>query len=193
MSTSLGYNMSILYYSNFCDPSKRLLQKLAKTSLKNKIHFICIDRRIKDAQGQIWIEIENEKVILPPCVTRVPCLYNMASRQPLFEDQIYTSLAPQEQRINAAAVQGGEPECFSLNNTLSDAYSFWDQDASDLSTSGNGGMRQLRNCVPVDHEIKIQTPEENYEPDKIGKNGTPTLEEYKAQRDREVSLPAARV
>lgn len=185
--------MSILYYSNFCEPSKRLLQKLAKTSLKNKIHFICIDRRSKDAKGQIWVDVENEKVVLPPCITRVPALYNMATHQPLFEDQIYAALAPQEQRLNAAAVQGGEPECFSLNNSLSDAYSFWDQDATELATGGNGGMRQLRNLVPVDFELNIQTPEENYEPDKIGKNGSASLEEYKAQRDRDISQPLSRV
>lgn len=185
---------AIVYYSNYCEPSKRLLQKLATTQLKNKIHFICIDRRVKDAKGQIFIEVENQRVVLPPSVTRVPALYLMNNHQALFEDQIYAYLLPQEQKINAVATNNvGEPECYALGESgLSDAYSFWDQDASELATTGSGGLRQLRNCVPVDHEIKIQTPEETYEPDKIGKNGSQSFEQYKAQRDRDVAQPVTR-
>jgi hypothetical protein len=56
---------SILYYSNFCDHSKKLLQTITKTSLIDEIHFICIDKRIKEKDGKIYIILENgQKVIL---------------------------------------------------------------------------------------------------------------------------------
>ena len=38
---------SVLYYSNFCDNSKKLLLQIANSPIKKDIHFICIDNRIK--------------------------------------------------------------------------------------------------------------------------------------------------
>ena len=38
---------SILYYSNYCNNCKPLLQKLSQTTIKDKPHFICIDKRVK--------------------------------------------------------------------------------------------------------------------------------------------------
>ena len=40
---------SILYYSNYCEHSKKLLQNISKSNLQKEIHFICIDKREKDA------------------------------------------------------------------------------------------------------------------------------------------------
>ena len=42
---------SILYYSNYCNNCKELLQKLAHSSIKDDIHFICIDKRVKKPNG----------------------------------------------------------------------------------------------------------------------------------------------
>ena len=38
---------SILYYSNFCEHSKKLLQTISKSDISKDIHFICIDKRSK--------------------------------------------------------------------------------------------------------------------------------------------------
>jgi len=37
----------ILYYSKYCEISKKYLQILSKTNYQKEIHFICIDKRIK--------------------------------------------------------------------------------------------------------------------------------------------------
>lgn len=37
--------MDILYYSNYCKHSQKIIQNLSKTNLKDKISFICIDRK----------------------------------------------------------------------------------------------------------------------------------------------------
>ena len=50
---------SNIYYSNFCDHSKKLLQNITKTSMIDEINFICIDKRIKE-NGKIYIILENE-------------------------------------------------------------------------------------------------------------------------------------
>jgi hypothetical protein len=185
---------AICYYSNFCEPSKKLLQLMAKTKLKNEIHFICIDQRSKDTRGQTLVEINGQRVVLPPAVTKVPALYLIDTRKALFEDDIYRFLAPQETAINHVETRGqGEPDCYSNQAAnMSDSFSFWDQDAEELGTKGSGGMRQQHSYATVDQVFQIPTPEDTYEPDKVGAKGSKTLEEYKAERDMAVAAPIAR-
>ena len=65
----------VLYYSNFCQNSGKILQILGKEDIKNKIHFICIDKRIKKSDGATYIILNNQKeVVLPPNITKVPAL-----------------------------------------------------------------------------------------------------------------------
>ena len=49
---------SILYYSNFCEHSKKLLQSISKTQLGKDIHFMCIDKRVSEG-GKIYIVLET--------------------------------------------------------------------------------------------------------------------------------------
>ena len=66
---------SILYYSNFCDPSKKLIQMISKSKIKDEIHFVCIDKRIAGNDGATYVILENnQQMILPPTITRVPAL-----------------------------------------------------------------------------------------------------------------------
>ena len=60
---------SIIYYSNFCEKSKRLLQVLAKSACSKDIHFLCIDKREKSQDGITHLILENgDKILLPPQV-----------------------------------------------------------------------------------------------------------------------------
>jgi hypothetical protein len=177
--------MSIIYYSNFCDPSKKLLQKVAKTKLSQEIHFICIDQRKRDSKGNTILFLQNEQVMLPPQVTKVPALYKMESKQVLFGDDIYAFLLPKEVAINQVATNfNGEPDPFSIfgMSRLSDNFSFLDSSVSDLAATGNGGMRQLKRFATLEDQSSIDCPIEDYTPDKVGKSGK-TLEEYKQERD----------
>lgn len=177
--------MSVIYYSNFCDPSKKLLQKVAKTKLSQEIHFICIDQRKRDSKGNTILFVQNEQVMLPPNVTKVPALYQLETKQVLFGDDIYDHLLPREVAINQVATNGNfDPDPFSVfgMSSLSDRYSFLDTSVSDLAATGNGGMRQMHKFAPIDDHYKIETPEETYTPDKVGKTGK-SLEEYKQERD----------
>jgi hypothetical protein len=175
----------IIYYSNFCDPSKKLLQKVAKTKLSQEIHFICIDQRKRDSKGNTILFLQNEQVMLPPNVTKVPALYQMESKQVLFGDDIYDHLLPREVAINQVATNGnGDPDPFSIfgMSSLSDRYSFLDTSVSDLAATGNGGMRQLKRFATLEDQSSINCPTEDYVADKVGKQGK-TLEEYKQERD----------
>jgi hypothetical protein len=175
--------MSIIYYSNFCDPSKKLLQKVAKTKLSQEIHFICIDQRQRDSKGNTILFLQNEQVMLPSAVTKVPALYQMESKQVLFGDDIYDHLLPREVAINQVATGGnGEPECYSIYgmNKMSDTFSFLDQSPEDMSAKGVGGARQLRRFAALEEQCQIVTPKEDHVPDKVGSND---FEKYKAERD----------
>ena len=148
---------SILYYSKYCEVSKKYLQILSKSAnIQKDIHFICIDKRVKDTNNKTYIILENgQQIILPENVTRVPALlllnqgYNV-----LFGEQILQHLQPQKEIEMKQATQNNmEPMAFSFGNgfsdIVSDQYSFLDQQPEDLEAKGNGGMRQMHNYVDL--------------------------------------------
>ena len=189
---------SILYYSNFCDKSKKILQTLAKSNIKEELHYLCIDKRVKGPTGSWYIVLENgENIIMPPQVNRVPALLLMKQgHQVLYGDQILAHLQPRDTAINMVATNNnGEPSPFSLNHdciggygVASDTFSFWDQTSDDLSAKGNGGMRQLYNYATIDSDIRIDAPKEDYTPDKIG---SVSLENLQQTRNSDIQINMA--
>jgi len=184
----------ILYYSNFCEHSKKLLNTLTKANLTNDIHFICIDKRTKDENNKIFIILENgQKIIMPENVTRVPALlllnqgYNV-----LYGDSILNYFKPkQERQIKQATQNNIEPMAFSfgsgLSNVVSDQYSFLDMDSDALSAKGDGGLRQMHNYVNLNYMDQISTPEDDQDYKKNNKipEGL-TVEQLQQQRDQEM-------
>ena len=157
---------SILYYSKYCEVSKKYLQMLSKTNVQKDVHFICIDKRVKDSNNKTYIVLENgQKIILPDNVTRVPALlllnqgYNV-----LYGDQILQHLKPrQEVEVRQATQNNMEPMAFSFgggfSDIVSDQYSFLDQAPEDLEAKGNGGMRQMHNYVDLNTAFSGQISE----------------------------------
>ena len=86
----------ILYYSNHCEPSKKLLQTIARSKIKDEIHFVCIDKRIQGNDGATYIILENnQQMILPPTVTKVPALLLLnRGNQVIFGKNILEHLQP---------------------------------------------------------------------------------------------------
>ena len=149
---------SILYYSKYCEVSKKYLQLLSKSNSQKDIHFICIDKRIKEPNNKTFIILENgQKIILPENVTRVPALLLLTQGyQVLYGEQILEYLKPkQEIEVRRATQNNMEPMAFSFgggggfSDIVSDQYSFLDQAPEDLEAKGNGGMRQMHNYVDL--------------------------------------------
>ena len=148
---------SIFYYSNYCEICKKYLQLLSKSNMTNEVHFICIDKRVKDANNKTYIVLENgQKIILPENVTKVPALLLLNNGyQVLFGEKILHHLKPrQQQEVRVATQNNMEPMAFSLagggfGSVVSDQYSFLDQDPDELKADGNGGMRQMHNYVDL--------------------------------------------
>jgi hypothetical protein len=192
----------ILYYSKYCDVSKRYLQTLSKSNVQKDIHFICIDKRTKDANNKTYIILDNgQNIILPDNVTRVPALlllnqgYNV-----LYGEKILEFLKPkQEVEIKKATQNNMEPMAFSFGggggfgDIVSDQYSFLDQAPEDLEAKGNGGMRQMHNYVDLNYSdrVTMQTPTDEQEykkgANRIAEDGSKDLmAQIQAQREADI-------
>jgi len=188
---------SILYYSNFCEHSKKLLQSVSKTAVSKDIHFICIDKRVKDSNNKVFIILENgQKIIMPENVNRVPALlllnqgYNV-----LYGEAIIQHLKPkQEEMVKKATFNNLEPTAFSFgggggsfSNIASDHYSFLDMDSDSLSAKGNGGVRQMHNYVDLNYSDNISTPQDEQDYKSAAKiSGDLTVEQLLQQREHEL-------
>jgi hypothetical protein len=190
----------ILYYSKYCENSKRLLQNLSKSNVSKDIHFVCVDKRVKEANGKIYILFENgQKMLLPENITKIPALlllnqnYNV-----LYGDDIQKYFKPKEEtQVRVATKNNMTPMPQSLEpfsgfggyGIVSDNYSFLDQSDSDLGTSGNGGLRQMHNYVALnDNQLMMHLPQDDteYKSNKL-KNGDISMESLQKQRDDELA------
>ena len=173
----------ILYYSNFCDHSKKIIQTLSKTQIQEKIHFVCIDNRVKE-DNKTYIKLQNgKKMIMPETVIKVPAMMNLKTYQVIYGEDIYKYLSPQQQTVTQqATLNNMEPSAFSFGGggaVASDNFSFLDMDADSLSAKGDGGMRQLYNYYSIHTQPSdIQTPSEEF-----GRNSGMTLEQLQKQRE----------
>jgi len=191
---------TILYYSNFCEPSKKLLQTVTKTQNTNNIHFICIDKRVKDANGKIFIVLQNgQQILMPENVTRVPALLLLNQNyKVIYGNDIYNYLKPQAtQQIKQATKNNMEPINFQdgfksfggfSGGIVSDNYSFLDQSDSELSVKGDGGLRQIHNYVTLNESMNLsmKLPQDDVEYNKI-KEGELSVEALQRRRDEEVA------
>ena len=186
---------SILYYSNYCDHSKNLLQNISKNNFKKDMHFICIDKRMKDTNNKTYIILENgQKIIMPENINRVPALLLLnKGYQVLYGESILQHFQPtQEMDVKIATMNNLEPSSFSLGGggmfggIVSDHYSFLDMNNDDLSAKGSGGARQMHNYVDLYYSDKITTSQNDQE----YKNSTKlssdvTVEKLQQQREQE--------
>ena len=187
--------MDILYYSNYCKHSQLVLQFLVKGNMSDKLNFICVDKRVKDAQNnQTYIVLENGKrVSMPPNVHSVPALLQVKKNYSvILGEDIIKHFQPRVQEQNKIATSSnGEPAGFQLlasnmgMNIVSEQYTFYNMSSDELSAKGKGGMRQMYNYVPASHDalVSIPTPPDTYRPDKVASNITIDVLEQKRIKD----------
>ena len=65
---------SILYYSNYCEKSKKYINLLSNSGYQKDIHFICIDKRRKEGKKTFVVLDNGQTIVLPETVTHVPAL-----------------------------------------------------------------------------------------------------------------------
>jgi hypothetical protein len=188
--------MDILYYSNYCPNSQKILQYITKSGLIEKINCICIDKRVTNPNtGQIQIQLENgKKVLMPPNVQHVPALLIVAKKySAIFGGEIISYFEPYVKgKTDEATSFNGEPVGISLgqpsgSNISSEHFTFYNMSPDELSAKGKGGMRQMYNYVSAEHNIySIQTPIDTYRPDKVGEGVS--IESLEKKRNQDVPL-----
>jgi hypothetical protein len=189
---------SILYYSNYCEHSKKMLQTISKSNnVQKTMHFICIDKRERDANNKVFIVLENgQKIIMPENINRVPALllldqgYNV-----LYGEAILEHLKPKQQaEVKKATKNNMEPMAFAFgggggfNDIISDHYSFLDQDNDSLKATGDGGMRQMHNYVDLNFvdNCNISTPADDHDYKASKMPEGLTVEKLQEQRNSEL-------
>lgn len=183
---------TILYYSNFCQNCKQVLSVISRSPVKDEMHFLCVDNRVKGSNGGTYIKLQDgQQVILPPTVSRVPALLLLnRGHHVLFGEEIMKHIQPSVDAMKQTAVaHHGEPMAFSLGGgcfgVASDSYSFLDMSTSDLSATGDGGMRQQHMYAGVSHTDQIETPPDNYSPDTIGNH---SMDQLQQKREADVMM-----
>ena len=182
---------SVLYYSKYCENCKLLLYELGKSNLQNDIHFLSIDRRI-EKKGQLYIVLDNgREILLPSQINSVPSLLLLnKGNKILVGSDVLNYFKPKISSEKVMATQNNiEPLAFSfteMGTSMSDSYSYWDQTSDELSAKGQGGLRQMHSFVTLNHNDKIYTPEDDYEPDKVGEVD---LGKLQAEREKDIKAP----
>ena len=165
---------------------------MAKSSVKDDTHFVCVDDRVTKEGGATYVRLRNQQeLLLPPTITKVPALLLLnKGHHVLFGNDIDRHIAPREAHAaqEATGIGGGEPQAFSFGGgggssggVTSDTFSFLDQSAEQMSAKGEGGMRQQHHYAPLGYTDNISTPPDTYEPDKVGAK---TLENLQSERDK---------
>lgn len=188
----------ILYYSKYCKNSERLLQHLSKMQMSKDIHFVCIDKRVKEPNGKVYILFENgHKMLLPDNITKIPALLLLNQNyHVLYGDDIYKYFKPKEEtQVKQATKNNMVPMSleafggFGGYGIVSDNYSFLDQNDKDLGTTGNGGLRQMHNYVALnDEQMLMHLPQDDteYKTNKL-KDGEVNMETLMKRREEELA------
>ena len=182
---------SALYYSNYCNSCKKLLQILGK-SKSQRVNYICIDNRLVQDNKTYIILQDGSKLLLPSMITKVPTLIVAENNNILTGNQIYQHLQPKEHmQANIPDLKNEPDNCALLSDTLnkfgvaSDTFSFLDQSGDDLLAKGEGGLRQMYNYSSLNDQDRISAPNEDYKPDKVGTINLGQLEE---QRNKDIGI-----
>ena len=182
---------SVLYYSKYCENCKKLLYELGKSDISKQIHFLSIDKRIQK-QNKTFVVLDNgQEIFMPPNITKVPSLLLLnKGNKIIVGNDVINYFRPQLTQQKMQATQNNmEPLAFSLyemGTSMSDNYSYLDQSNESMSAKGDGGLRQMHSFVSLDFNGKINTPPEDYQPDKVGEVD---LGKLQAQRESEIVAP----
>ena len=181
----------VLYYSKYCQNSNNVLKFLGKSDLQNSIHFLCIDKRRRDQKGNLYIILDNGmNILLPESIKQVPALLLLNKNQIIFgEKNILEFFKPKVIQTSnlPPSMNDMEPLAYStyeMGCTLSDNYSYLDQSSEELLAKGDGGTRQIHSFSKIGEDNKINTPPDDYIPDKVGEVDFSKIRE---QRSNEIN------
>lgn len=187
-----SHEKHVLYYSQYCNHSKKVLETLQKSNNLDKVNMICIDYRfMKDNITYVKLP-NNQNMPLPPMVNCVPTLCLVPNFEVLTGNKIINYFNPINENIqqerNAIDMQPNpfslEKETIGSYGVSSDSFSFYDANHEELSASGNGGTRQMYNysSVTQGNSNEIYTPQDQGKEQKLSLS----MEQIQARRNNEL-------
>ena len=178
----------IIYFSKYCEHSNKLLKILSKTQeIKEKIHFLPIDKRVVKKDSRMYVVLDNgQEILMPDVIRQVPALLLLHyGNRTLFGEEILKFYRPQIDKERKVAVNyNGEPQSFSIKETgplMSDSYSYLDQSSDEMSVKGNGGLRQMHSFTKISEHVTIDTPPEDYVKERMAEDA---LKNYQEARQK---------
>ena len=170
---------NIIFYSNYCENSKKVLTELSKAQIKEELYYICIDKRRKHPNGAIYIMLENgQEIIMPPSVTAVPCLLLINNgHKTILGDDIISHFMPKKDVLNNQVNEEPLAFSFDMSSSMSDTYSYLDQDPNEMLVKGKGGTRQMHNFQNLNKDVPIETPPEDYTKEKTADDALQKFEQ----------------
>ena len=179
---------SVLYYSKYCKNCDDIIGKLSKTSIQKDIHFVCIDKRVKEGNKTYLLLDGGKKVLLPETVRKVPAILLLyQGYRVLYGKDIMNYYQPKINAETGVATQNNiEPSAYSyteMGTSMSDDYSYLDQTSDEMAAKGEGGTRQMHSFVLLNDNQTIETPPEDYIPDKVRETD---LEKLQKQRTLDI-------
>ena len=185
--------MDVLYYSNYCKHSKKVLEFVAKGGFTDSLSCICIDNRKRNtATNQVIIHLENgQQATLPPNIQSVPTLLLVTQKYKIvLGTDIIRYFEPlMKEKLASANFGNGEPLGYSISgsgsNITSEHFTNYNLTPEELSAKGQGGRRPIYNYVAASQPIMvINTPADTYRPDKV--NSEVTIDTIQEQRNTDV-------
>jgi len=190
---------NIFYYSKRCDKCTKYLKLFASMGIEKTIHFICIDKIVKE-EGKNFVILENnQRVILPKTVTHVPALLLLNQKyKVLFGNEILSYLEPIKEKETMIATHNNmEPFAYSfssgLGNVVSDSYSFIQE--APIQATDNTGMKQLYNYSTIQDSGLFTSPSTQRQGDNLSltakeeqknQETSDLMNKMKAQRDADM-------
>jgi len=180
---------TVLYYSKYCEHSNTIIKSLSKSKIQEDIHFLSIDRRMKENDKTYIVLDSGKRILMPHTITKVPALLLLHhGNRVLFGNKIMEYFKPKLAKMNTKATKKNEePLAFSfdISNTMSDMYSYLDQDANELLVKGKGGTRQMHNYVALgNRDTPIETPPEDYIKEKMDDK---TYQQFETNRNKDTA------
>lgn len=158
---------AILYYSTLCENSMTVVHELVKTKIQDDIHFVCLDKRV-NVNGTIMVNHEGELLEIPHTINRVPALFFIKDSSLLFGNEIHEYVGNLSKNQQIEATNGNyEPYGFSSGTFTS----------IDNNELGNINYAS----ATYDNIQKIETPPEDYVPDKINENNIKAYQDNRMQ------------
>ena len=115
----------LLFFSHYCNHSKKLLNELNKKSLLEKVDLICIDNRVVKDNITYIILSNQQNMPLPPMINSVPTLCILPNHEILTGKKILNYFQPISKNIQDERNKINlEPNPFSLDKKQSEVMEY---------------------------------------------------------------------